>query len=162
MRVALLLIALATTTDGEASLAYDGAWRASCGDPARWSDIQIAGPIGTVRRIVSGDQLELETDSGSTVVFSLAGIRPASTARRELTVLAVERTAETFGRGDRDREVSTGTVHVAGKNIAVQLLLSGAASFRSSKSLTSFDRCLYERAEAAAREAHVGIWRSKH
>ena len=162
MRAALLLITLATTPGDDIPVAYDGPWRDACGDPAVWSDALEVGPVGTVRRVASGDRLELLTDSGSRVTFTLAGVKPARAAKAELASLALGKTAETLRRGDPDREVLTGPVHVDGKDVALQLLLSGAASFKDSKWLTSFNRCVYEKAEAAARQAHVGIWRTAH
>jgi endonuclease YncB( thermonuclease family) len=151
--VASLVVLVALAAAGPP--AYDGEWRQACGDPRFTDTVYVEGPSGRVTRVLGERKIEIAREGREPVTFEIAGLKNTEDLQRELELNLAGATVTTLVRRADDR---AGSVQREGRDVALQLLLSGDAEFKTSSQLIYHDVCLYERAEKVAREARLGIW----
>jgi endonuclease YncB( thermonuclease family) len=135
---------------------YDGAWRNACGNPVAVSQAYSLGPSGKVTGVLNSRTVTIATVDHGVVLFELAGLTAPESVKAALAALLTGRTVETLLETEQSRSRLVGRIENEGRDVGVQLLLSGRATFRASKDLGSYSNCLYERANRAAAATRIG------
>ena len=149
-----------------------------------WSDYKIAGPKGKIVAFIDPITVQIKCSGSRTIFFRLAGLalpsdeNEGNNFKLRLSEMLTGMTADTFiyhwntldgeelswnfEKWPEKAKVSGTIFDHKHRDIALNMILEGRARFQWSEFTSPSDHCLYEKAELAARAAHLGIWNTSN